>query len=137
MNEFVLCTNLCEKGFIIDLPLSRVLLNDSKYIPWIFLVPRISDVVQITDLSLPQQMQLTKEINLSSNVMQSTFKCDRLNIASIGNKTSQLHVHVICRTFNDKYWPETVWQYTYDKMQDDELMERALLLKKRFEAIKF
>ncbi len=134
MNAFKLCSALDEKLFVTDLSLSRVLLNPTKDLPWIFLVPRVENVLQITDLSMPDQMKLLKELNLASKIMTTLFECDRLNIAAIGNKTPQLHVHIICRTMSDPYWPETVWQYEYTKMTESESLKRVTLLRSKFES---
>lgn len=132
MSQFRLHKDFAKKSFIIDLPLSRVLLNNSKHIPWVFLVPRINDIIQINNLKIDDQFQLMKEINFVSNIMENTFECNRLNVAAIGNKTEQLHVHIICRTVNDPYWPETVWQYSCEEMNDDDLETRVLLLRAKF-----
>jgi diadenosine tetraphosphate (Ap4A) HIT family hydrolase len=32
-------------------------------------------------------------------------------VAAIGNKTSQLHIHVIARYQTDPAWPDTVWDH--------------------------
>jgi len=35
----------------------------------------------------------------------------KLNVASLGNVTSQLHVHVVGRRSDDSSWPSPVWSY--------------------------
>lgn len=117
-----------EKRFICDLSLSTVLLEDKK-IPWILLIPRVENALQITDLSFDNQITLLREINLCSSVMKKLFESDQLNIASIGNKTPQLHVHIICRTKKDPLWPQTVWDKNLEKLSESESIARAERIK--------
>lgn len=122
--SFKLIDAFKKKIFICDLSLSTVLL-ENKEIPWILLIPRVENVSQITDLSFDDQITLLKEINLCSSVMKDLFECDQLNIASIGNKTPQLHVHIICRTKKDPLWPQTVWDKDLEELSKSESIARA------------
>lgn len=130
---FALCESLKKYPVITDLPLSRVLLYNARHLPWVLLVPRVSGIAQITDLSEDDKVNLLREVDFVSCIMKKTFECDRLNVAAIGNKTPQLHVHVICRTESDPYWPETVWQYKCEKLDADESGARVELLRPKFE----
>jgi diadenosine tetraphosphate (Ap4A) HIT family hydrolase len=92
-----------------DLPLSRVLLiNDANY-PWILLVPRRPNVVEIVDLDFVEQAQLMNEIAHASRTLLGITGCDKINVAALGNVVPQLHVHVIARSRNDAAWPKPVW----------------------------
>jgi diadenosine tetraphosphate (Ap4A) HIT family hydrolase len=92
-----------------DLPLSRLLvIKDANY-PWLLLVPRRQDVVEIIDLNEVEQGQLTTEINRVARALQDITKPDKLNIAALGNVVSQLHVHIIARRKTDAAWPRPVW----------------------------
>ena len=92
-----------------DLPQSRVLvIKDANY-PWLLLVPRREDVVEIIDLSEVEQAQLMTEINRVARALKEVTKCDKLNIAALGNVVPQLHVHIIARRHNDAAWPRPVW----------------------------
>jgi diadenosine tetraphosphate (Ap4A) HIT family hydrolase len=46
-----------------DLPLSRVLVIKDAHYPWLLLVPRRADIVEIIDLSEVEQAQLMTEIS--------------------------------------------------------------------------
>ena len=129
---FQLLETFQKKSLIKELDLCSVIMEDKEF-PWILLIPRVENVVQINQLSLDQQLQLTKEINFSSNIMEKFFECDRLNVAAIGNKTPQLHIHIICRTKNDSLWPETVWGQQMRRLTAEENKERANLIIKAFE----
>lgn len=129
--NFELIDSLKEKKFIKNLDLSTVLL-ENKEIPWILLVPRINNISQFTDLSFNNQITLLKEINLCSSLMKHLFECDQLNIASIGNKTPQLHIHIICRTKNDMLWPQAVWDKEIRNLSEEESIIRANRIRQAF-----
>lgn len=92
-----------------DLALSRLLaMNDATY-PWVVLVPRFPDAVEIVDLDAVEQAQLMAEIAEVSSALKRLTRCDKLNIAAIGNVVPQLHVHVVARRKDDPAWPRPMW----------------------------
>jgi len=66
---------------------------------------------RIIDLSPPDQLQLLQELDFVQKIMWQEFQPTQLNVAAIGNKTPQLHIHVIARYENDPAWPHTVWDH--------------------------
>ena len=92
-----------------ELPLSRVLvMNDANY-PWLVLVPRRPGMVEIIDLGEADRVQLMGEISDVAGALKRITRCDKLNIAALGNAVPQLHVHVIARFRNDAAGPRPVW----------------------------
>jgi diadenosine tetraphosphate (Ap4A) HIT family hydrolase len=92
-----------------DLPLSRVLLmNDANY-PWLILVPRRENLVELIDLDDAEQMTLMAEVARAARAVKDVTACDKLNIAALGNTVRQLHVHVIARRNGDAAGPRPVW----------------------------
>ena len=92
-----------------DLPLSRVLvIKDANY-PWLLLVPRRAGAVEIIDLDEVAQAQLMTEIGRVSRALKEVTRCDKLNVAALGNAVPQLHVHIIARRTGDAAWPRPVW----------------------------
>lgn len=92
-----------------DLPLCRLLLsNDSQY-PWFILVPRVVGVSEVFDLSAADQQALWNESSWLGEVVKAAFAARKVNIASLGNVVSQLHMHVIARFAEDPAWPGPVW----------------------------
>lgn len=92
-----------------DLPLARVLLaNDANY-PWLILVPRRQNVVEIIDLEEAARTALMAEIAQISRALRDETHCDKLNVAALGNAVPQLHVHVIARFRGDAAGPNAVW----------------------------
>src|SRR5260370_18801291 len=84
-----------------DLPLCRVLVIKDAHYPWLLLVPRRPDVVEIIDLDEVEQSQLMTEIARVGRALKEITKCDKLNIAALGNLGPPLHVHVIARRSSD------------------------------------
>ena len=92
-----------------DLPLSRVLvIKDANY-PWLLLVPRRDKASEIIDLDEVAQGQLMTEITRVARAVKEITKCDKLNVAALGNMVPQLHVHIIARRKTDAAWPRPVW----------------------------
>lgn len=92
-----------------DLPLSRVLvIKDANY-PWLLLVPRREGAVEIIDLDEVAQAQLMTEITRVSRAVKEITKCDKLNVAALGNMVPQLHINIIARRTGDVAWPRPVW----------------------------
>lgn len=110
-----------------DWPLSRVFLKNNANYPWFILVPRQDNIQEIDQLSHPQQHTLIEEITKLSTLVKSRFKPDKLNIGTLGNIVSQLHIHVIARFTHDAFWPHGVWQegletQPYEPVMVDELL---------------
>ncbi|TBU76510.1 HIT family protein [Pseudomonas daroniae] len=107
---FVLDTRLQQDTFVLgEFPLSRLLLsNDARY-PWFILVPRREDVSEVFQLDAEDQRALWAETALLAEVLKEAFNADKINIATLGNVVSQLHMHVIVRYRDDAAWPAPVW----------------------------
>lgn len=92
-----------------DLPLCRALLmNDARY-PWVVLVPRVASVSEVFELSQEDQNKLWQEATQLGAAMKEAFHGDKLNIATLGNVVSQLHIHLVVRYVDDPSWPAPVW----------------------------
>jgi diadenosine tetraphosphate (Ap4A) HIT family hydrolase len=92
-----------------DLELSRVLLADDANYPWLILVPRKPALADLIDLDESGQRQLLAEVDAAARALKRVTRCDKLNIAALGNVVAQLHVHVIARRRSDAAWPKPVW----------------------------
>lgn len=103
-----------------DFPLCRLLLmNDANY-PWFILVPRRNEVSELFQLDAQEQQQLWRESTELAEVLKDTFKADKMNVATLGNVVSQLHMHVIVRRKDDPAWPAPVWGKHPAKPYSDE-----------------
>ena len=109
-----------------DLPLSRVLVIKDAHYPWLLLVPRRAGAVEIIDLNEVEQGQLMTEINRVSRALKEVTKCDKLNVAALGNVVPQLHVHIIARRTTDAAWPRPVWGVAPPLAHDAEEVQRFI-----------
>jgi diadenosine tetraphosphate (Ap4A) HIT family hydrolase len=90
-------------------PLAHWPLCDDAHHPWLILVPRVENAIEIVDLDPDQQATLIREIDRASRALQTTMKPHKLNVAALGNVVPQLHVHIIARYLEDIAWPRPVW----------------------------
>lgn len=111
MADFHLHPRLDADTFqIADWPLSRVLLmNDARY-PWVVLVPRRPDAVELVDLSEADRTALMKEIADASTRLKGDAA--KINVGALGNLVPQLHVHIVARNPGDPAWPGPVWGHS-------------------------
>lgn len=126
MNEFELDPRLEKDCLVLGrMKVSMLLLMNNALVPWFILVPRTSKT-EITELSAEEQASLLKEINILSAFIKSNFEITKMNIASIGNIVSQLHVHMVGRHPLDYCWPGVVWgvqdKKKYTNKQVNEIM---------------
>jgi diadenosine tetraphosphate (Ap4A) HIT family hydrolase len=107
---FELHTQLIKDSATVgDLGLCRVLLSNDAQYPWLILVPRRQEVVELFELSRIDQQQLLDEISNVSAALAGHFRADKMNVAALGNVVPQLHIHVIARFTDDPAWPRPVW----------------------------
>ena len=136
--SFELHPNFSSKIFLVDLSLCRVLLENEQHYPWLMLVPKRPNVSRIMDLSLEDQMQLIRELDLAQNILWEIFQPTQLNVAAIGNKTPQLHIHVIARYKEDPAWPGTVWDHPVrEKYSSERLSQLKDLLTGRLSKLNY
>lgn len=94
---------------VLDLPLSRLLAMRGVDHPWVILVPRRPDLVELLDLAADDRARLSAEIDQVAAALKAETGAHKLNVAALGNVVSQLHVHVIARFREDPAWPNPVW----------------------------
>ena len=108
---------------VCDLALSRLLaMNDANY-PWLILVPRRAGASEIIDLGAEQSL-LMDELALVSWALKDETRCDKLNVAAIGNMVPQLHIHIVARRKDDAAWPKPVWGAVPRRAYDADVLER-------------
>jgi len=107
--HFVLDARLsADTIFVVDWPVSRVLLmNDARY-PWLILVPRRDGLSEIHDMRAADQAQLIAEIARAGRVLKTEFRARKINVGALGNIVPQLHVHIVARFETDPAWPGPV-----------------------------
>ena len=110
MADWVLDQKLADDSvFVADWPLSQLrLINDSRF-PWLVLVPRVSNIEEIFQLSSDDQRRLLQESSHLAKTLSDLFKADKMNVAALGNVVRQLHIHHIVRYVGDCCYPSPVW----------------------------
>jgi len=88
---------------------SLLLLMNNALLPWFILVPKVAEAEELFELnsSILEAVQL--EINSIGRFVKNTLLVDKVNIAAIGNKVRQLHIHIVGRREGDFCWPGVVW----------------------------
>lgn len=132
--KFELVPGLAKKDHIMDLKLCTVLFENNHFYKWVFLVPMKAGVKNMLNLTMDERIQLMREIAMVEKVMASNFECDQTNVAMIGNKTPQLHVHIMCRKEGDPDWPGTVWGNAKEAYDPAEKEQTIATIKKAIEA---
>ena len=94
-----------------------VLLNDKDY-PAYCRVELIAHIKEMTDLSPNERARMMKVVFAVETAMREVIQPDKINLASLGNKTPHVHWHVIPRFTDDKHFPNSHWgEATNDGLQ--------------------
>lgn len=108
-----------DTKFITSLKISDMLLmNDSRW-PWLILVPRIANAIELHQLNAMEQTTIFSEMMQTSQILQDIFPNAKINIAALGNIVRQLHIHIIARHEGDANWPSPVWGFGRKIPYDD------------------
>lgn len=111
---------------VTDLLLCQVRLNKNATFPWLMLIPRQDNIIEIMDLSPEDQIVLMEEISLTSRVIRDVFQPDKINVAALGNVVPQLHVHVVARYTYDEAWPHPIWNSGFHSEYDPDVLAQII-----------
>ena len=115
------CFELFEREAI------HYLLHRNAAVTWFILVPRTT-VIEFHRLPAELKQRLQRQIDRVAGFIEDYTEVDKVNIATIGNVVSQLHVHIIGRRRDDPYWPDVVWgkpaQGTYQAAAVEQIRSR-------------
>ncbi|MFG0323855.1 MULTISPECIES: HIT domain-containing protein [Pseudomonas] len=121
---FVLDSRLQQDSLVLgEFPLCQLLLSKDANYPWFILVPKRAGISELFELDAAEQQQLWQETTLLAEALKASYAADKMNVATLGNVVSQLHMHVIVRQRDDAAWPAPVWgkcapvSYTDDQLQ--------------------
>lgn len=115
---------------VCELEQSTLLLLNNSLVDWLILVPHCEEI-ELTNLPFSQQTSILSEVNLVARFIQQTCAPNKLNIATLGNVVSQLHIHVIGRKQSDPYWPAPVWGQAQNEPYTEKQVQQ---IKDRFTA---
>jgi diadenosine tetraphosphate (Ap4A) HIT family hydrolase len=85
-----------------------VLLNDADY-PAYCRVELLAHVKEMTDLAPQDRARTMKVVFAVETAVREVIQPDKVNLASLGNKTPHMHWHVIPRFEMDKHFPNSHW----------------------------
>ena len=85
-----------------------VLLDDVDY-PGFCRVILNSHSKEMTDLTSQERQQLMAVVFAVEQAIREVMQPEKINLASLGNKTPHLHWHVIPRFKLDRHFPNPIW----------------------------
>lgn len=85
-----------------------VLLHDADY-PAYCRVELIAHVKEMTDLPPAARARTMKVVFAVETALREVIQPDKINLASLGNKTPHMHWHVLPRFESDKHFPNSHW----------------------------
>ena len=85
-----------------------VLLEDLDY-PAYCRVELLAHVKEMTDLPPLERARMMKTVFAVETAMREVILPDKINLASLGNKTPHVHWHIVPRFENDKHFPNSHW----------------------------
>ncbi|WP_127716914.1 HIT domain-containing protein [Halobacteriovorax sp. HLS] len=97
-----------DSEHIANLCLSELRLIRDGELDWFMLIPLKDGLTEWFELSHEDQCKLSEEITLVSKLLKSE-DITKVNVGSLGNVVSQLHIHIIGRKSSDRAWPNAVW----------------------------
>lgn len=109
MPAFVLDKRLADSSSLIkDLGDIQLRLSNNALVTWFLIIPKVA-VTEWFELDTEMQLRLNDLINTLSRFLKENLHVDKVNVATIGNVVSQMHIHVIGRKIDDFCWPDVVW----------------------------
>jgi diadenosine tetraphosphate (Ap4A) HIT family hydrolase len=85
-----------------------VLVEDTHYIGFCRVILN-QHVKEMTDLAPEERARIMNVTFVVEAVLREVLQPEKINLASLGNKTPHIHWHVIPRFKLDTHFPETIW----------------------------
>jgi diadenosine tetraphosphate (Ap4A) HIT family hydrolase len=82
----------------------RVILVNNQNIRGYLRLELIEHVKEIHHLTPAIQSEMYKIMNIIENIVTDVYSPDKINLASLGNKTPHIHWHIIPRFTNDNFF---------------------------------
>lgn len=92
--------------------------------PWLVLIPRHPEAVELYDLPRAINAELWALAYALGPILKREFGGDKLNVGALGNVVSQLHLHLIVRQVGDPGWPSPVWGRNEPELSPEATAER-------------
>ena len=108
MTSCTIC-NLTEGEIIWSDNILRVVLLDHQDYKGYCRVELISHTKEMTDLNEILQFKVMRCVFKVEEVLRKIFNPEKINLASLGNKTPHIHWHVLPRFKEDPHFPNSHW----------------------------
>lgn len=108
-----------------------VLLNDTDY-PAYCRIELLAHIKEMTDLPPADRARTMKVVFAVEAAMREVIQPDKINLASLGNKTPHMHWHVIPRFESDKHFPNSHWGET---VRDSEAQALSHMVKDELQRV--
>jgi diadenosine tetraphosphate (Ap4A) HIT family hydrolase len=108
MTSCTVC-NLVEGEIIWSDDKLRVVLIDDEGYRGYCRVECIHHIKEMTDLDEPLQLRIMRCVFKVEEALRKIFHPEKINLASLGNKTPHIHWHVIPRFKEDPHFPNSHW----------------------------
>lgn len=108
MNNCALCQPTPHDLLWQDAFCRVVLLHDADY-PAYCRVELVAHVKEMTDLPPADRARTMKVVFAVESAVREVIRPDKINLASLGNKTPHMHWHVLPRFESDKHFPNSHW----------------------------
>jgi diadenosine tetraphosphate (Ap4A) HIT family hydrolase len=114
-----------------SLKLCEARLQADARFPWIVLIPRRAGARELEHLANGDRAQIMEEIIAAGAAVRAIGAAlgrpvEKLNVATLGNVTPQLHIHVIGRRRDDEAWPNPVWGWGKARAYEDAALKAAI-----------
>lgn len=114
---------LNDSVFLGQMKFCELRLMKDADLEWMILVPKRNGIIEWTDMTREEQLQLSQEIHLVCVALQQHGKGEKLNIATLGNVVAQFHLHIVYRKRGDRAWPGPIWGSEMNKNFDSHKIE--------------
>ena len=66
-------------------------------------------VKEMTDLAASDRVEIMRVVFAAEAALRQVMRPDKINLATLGNRVTHIHWHVIPRYTDDPHFPDTVW----------------------------
>ncbi|WP_019880894.1 MULTISPECIES: HIT family protein [unclassified Methylophilus] len=108
-----------------------VLLHDADY-PAYCRVELLAHVKEMTDLLPADRARTMKVVFAVETAVREVIQPDKINLASLGNKTPHMHWHVLPRFESDRHFPNSHWG---ESMRDSEVQPLSTAIRDQLQKI--
>lgn len=108
-----------------------VLLHDADY-PAYCRIELLTHIKEMTDLPPADRARTMKVVFAVETALREVIQPDKINLASLGNKTPHMHWHVLPRFEGDRHFPNSHWG---EPMRDSEVQPLSQAVRDQLQKI--